>query len=311
MRPSTLGADQRGVRGQPVAFLIVIDPCPLCGQRLADPVSSTPYAVIFGALRDQFGAAIDAELEQRYSPAVTADEYRCQECRLQFFSPMNPGGPDFYAALAASDRYYRGERWEYELALAAIPPGAARVLDVGCGRGDFLMRARERTTSVMGAETNPDAHPHLVDRGLAFHAGDLADLEGQFDLICAFQVFEHLADVATLLRPSLGRLAPGGTLFLSVPNRLRLSAHPRLEPLDCPPHHVSRWSPAQFEQLADRHGLVPHALHRQRRTPTSAAKVMFHRTIGRSRKVPGGPTWRGIVRRARWANAMAVELRRR
>jgi hypothetical protein len=28
-----------------------------------------------------------------------------------------------------------------------------------------------------------------------------------------------------------------------------------VEPLDWPPHHVSRWSPAQFQQIADRHRL--------------------------------------------------------
>ncbi|MGI9600464.1 MAG: class I SAM-dependent methyltransferase [Acidimicrobiales bacterium] len=286
----------------------MIDPCPLCGQLTADPVSSTPYVDVFAALRAQFGDGIDESLEQRYTPAETADEYRCRTCGLQYFSPMNPGGPDFYAALASSDRYYRGDRWEYELALAAIPDATTRVLDVGCGRGDFLVQAGLQSESVVGAETNPDAHPHLRRRGIDFHPGDIADLDDQFDLICAFQVFEHLADVGQLLTPALDRLAPGGALFLSVPNRQRLAAHPRLEPLDLPPHHVSRWSPAQFDELARGRGLEVRAVHRQRKSLSSTVKVVLHRTVGRSRAVPGGPSWRGVLRRAPLANAMAVEL---
>jgi len=288
----------------------VIDPCPLCGQRVADPVSSTPYNDIFAALRAQFGAGIDDELERRYSPSDNADEYRCTDCGLQYFSPMNPAGPDFYDALASSDRYYRSDRWEYSLALATAGDPPARVLDVGCGRGDFLALAMARSHSVMGVETNPDAHPYLEQQGIGFHSGDIADLDGQFDLICAFQVFEHLAAIDTLLMPALDRLAPGGTIFASVPNRQRLDAHPRLEPLDSPPHHVSRWSPAQFHELARRRNLQVDAVHRQRKSVASTLKVIAHRTVGRSRDMPGGPTWRGIARRASLANTMAVELRR-
>ncbi|MDH3707925.1 MAG: class I SAM-dependent methyltransferase, partial [Acidimicrobiia bacterium] len=246
-------------------------------------------------------------LERRYTPTEAADEYRCGECGLQYFSPLNQGGPDFYDALASSDRYYRGERWEYPLALLAIS-GPVRVLDIGCGRGDFLVQARAEGHAVMGAETNPDAHPFLDDRSIEWYAGDIAELDQTFDLVCSFQVLEHLESVATLMEPAIDRLAPGGVIFASVPNRQRLDAHPRLEPLDSPPHHVSRWSPAQFDVLAERHGLVVRAVHRQRKSLRAAAKVMVQRTVGRSRSVPGGPTWRGVVRRAPLANTMAVEL---
>lgn len=270
-------------------------------------MSTTPYAEIFDALRARFGDGVDQALERRYSPVESADEFRCHSCGLQYFSPLNPGGPDFYAALASSNRYYRGDRWEYPLARRALP-GPGRVLDIGCGRGDFLLQARADGHEVLGAETNPDAHPFLDDRAIPWHGGDVGALDETFDLVCAFQVLEHLESVATLIEPARDRLAPGGVLFASVPNRQRLDAHPRLEPLDSPPHHVSRWSADQFDVLAARHGLAVRAVHRQHKSPLSTAKVVAQRTVGRSRSVPGGPTWPGVLRRARLANTMAVEL---
>ncbi len=52
------------------------------------------------------------------------------------------------------------------------------------------------------------------------------------------------------------RLRPGGFLCLSVPNRMR-SRSAQLAPLDCPPHHLTRWSPASLATIARRSGLLP------------------------------------------------------
>ena len=49
-------------------------------------------------------------------------------------------------------------------------------------------------------------------------------------------------------------LRPGGSLFLSVPNRMR-SGRAAAEPLDSPPHHLTRWSRRSLEMLAGAAGL--------------------------------------------------------
>jgi SAM-dependent methyltransferase len=76
---------------------------------------------------------------------------------------------------------------------------------------------------------------------------------GAFSVAVSFHVLEHVSDVREIMAAARVALNPGGRLFLSVPDRDR-TARAAFEVFDCPPHHLSRWSDAQFSQLADRHG---------------------------------------------------------
>ncbi len=290
-----------------------VDPCPLCAGRSATPLRSYPYASAFAALRERFGPGVSGDLEARYSPEPEARLLACRGCGLWRFSPLNPGGPDFYDALASSDRYYGTHRWEYEIALDLLEPGA-RVLDVGCGRGDFLVGARARGASVVAAETNPEAAAHLREREIPTHTGDLAALDRPCDMVCAFQVFEHLPSVMEVAGAMATRLEPGGQMLVSVPNRERLSALGRLEPLDMPPHHVSRWGHEQLAWLGRRLGLDLVEVHFQRRSGPAAAKVVYHRLRRGAVGLGSGDAHPGPVAtltRARFGNTMLGHYQRR
>jgi 2-polyprenyl-6-hydroxyphenyl methylase/3-demethylubiquinone-9 3-methyltransferase len=51
-----------------------------------------------------------------------------------------------------------------------------------------------------------------------YRAGDVQQLEGQFDLITSLEVIEHVAEPASFMKTLAKRLAPGGLLILSTPN---------------------------------------------------------------------------------------------
>lgn len=100
------------------------------------------------------------------------------------------------------------------------PPG--RLLDFGCGWGFFLDAAREKGWEIHGLEPLP-GHA-LYTRGKV-GANVITDIlrddtfpDDYFDVITAFQVFEHLPDPAGDLARLSCALRPGGIMLVEVPN---------------------------------------------------------------------------------------------
>ncbi len=115
-------------------------------------------------------------------------------------------------------------RWDVvsRLLPAVVHPGAD-VLEVGCGQGGFGVRLALQYRYV-GVEPDPISYDLARTRLAAAGAGevrhgDLAVLrpEERFDLVCAFEVIEHIEDDRAALRDWVARLRPGGVLLLPRP----------------------------------------------------------------------------------------------
>jgi len=97
-------------------------------------------------------------------------------------------------------------------------------LDVGCGAGLLAEPLARLGACVTGVDASPDlvavAQEHARARGfeIDYRAGELSELNGQFDLITCMEVIEHVADPATFLEALAERLASNGLLILSTPN---------------------------------------------------------------------------------------------
>ena len=105
------------------------------------------------------------------------------------------------------------------------PLAGKTALDVGCGAGllaEPLGRLGAQVTAIDAApECIEVARDHAAGQGLAidYRAVGVEQVEGRFDLVTAMEVIEHVADPGPFVGTLAERLAPGGLLILSTPNR--------------------------------------------------------------------------------------------
>ncbi|MFL6762501.1 MAG: bifunctional 2-polyprenyl-6-hydroxyphenol methylase/3-demethylubiquinol 3-O-methyltransferase UbiG [Sphingomicrobium sp.] len=102
-------------------------------------------------------------------------------------------------------------------------------LDVGCGAGLLAEPLSRLGAAVTGLDASPELiaaareHARAIGLEIDYRAGELFELEGQFDLITCMEVVEHVADPAAFVAALAKRLAPEGLLILSTPNATRWS----------------------------------------------------------------------------------------
>src|SRR5260370_9958139 len=178
------------------------------------------------------------------------------------------GSGQLYAELETFDWYYMARKWEYDVALWDLVVGD-RLLEVGCGPGDFIERARtEKGIDATGLELKPRAVELARQLRRPVYLESLADMAaaqpGSFDAVCSFQVLDHVEDPQSFIGHCVDLLKPQGRLLLSTPNNdgfLRLAKN---NLLDQPPHHVTRWSSRAFESITS---LFPLGIEKVMREP--------------------------------------------
>ena len=142
-------------------------------------------------------------------------------------APSAPSAPDAFKYVGFEDRF-RGSEDEIRRRLADYVPyfaGASDVLDVGCGRGEFLDLLKQAGVAARGLDINPEMVEVCRARGLDATAGDaLAYLNGLPDEslggLLAIQVVEHLEPsyLQRFLQAAFYKLRPGSTLILETIN---------------------------------------------------------------------------------------------
>ena len=204
---------------------------------------------------------------------------RGRESNLRFFWPPTLAGTGrFYAKLMANPHYYLGDKWEYGVAIDALPP-RQRVLEVGCGTGDFLTKLRGAGHEGIGLEINDEAIRLGAESGHDIRRGTIeefaAGCDTPFDVVCAFQVLEHVTEPLSFLSGCLACLRDGGLAIFAVPNGEGVFSSLDVA-LDMPPHHMLRWNAAAFQYLVT---LFPLALVDLQSEPISPLHVGLLATV--------------------------------
>ncbi len=175
------------------------------------------------------------------------------------------------------------KRYEFALPLCA----GRDVLDAGCGVGYGSAILAETARRVVGVDRSDDAIAYARRRyarpNVEFAVDDLLELrqpDGAFDVVCAFEAIEHLADADAHLVHVRRVLRPGGVYIASTPRVERTTVTPDN------PHHRVEFSQDDFRSLLGGHfGEVE--LYGQRRAQTRRHRLLRRLDVlGLRRRLP-------------------------
>jgi 2-polyprenyl-3-methyl-5-hydroxy-6-metoxy-1,4-benzoquinol methylase len=114
--------------------------------------------------------------------------------------------------------------WDLDTIAAMLGPDRARnarLLEIGCGTGVFLAKAREHGFDVEGLELSSYAAEFVRSMGIPVQTKSIEDAnfgEGTWDAIVMREVIEHLPHPLESLKTVRRWLKPGGILFMATGN---------------------------------------------------------------------------------------------
>ena len=226
--------------------------CTLCGSRGTSVLGRARMRDLEALYWRAYGVRID-------SLTRAHDELRllrCADCDLGFFDPPITGDAGFYEQLESFDWYYTKSKPEFDLAAKLVEP-SHDVLEIGCGAGHFGRQLRCRSyagleLTALAAEAARGAGLQVFQESIEAHAARRA---ASYDVVCGFQILEHVARPRSLLDAAVRCLRHGGRLVLSVPSADGYVARATNNCLNLPPHHVTWWSDAALGSVARELGL--------------------------------------------------------
>jgi len=186
--------------------------------------------------------------------------YECSKCEVQFWMPFKAPGKEWYQSCVGyivqnieRPKLSRGYHRKFLKIFGKIPKDI-RVLDLGCGRGEFLAELKKRGCEVWGVDFDKNAikvaKSYFGLRNVyAMSFDDFFKLSNlpRFDIITFFEVIEHLDNPLEFIENVVKLIKDEGSIVLSTPSRDRILVN--AIKADFPFHHLSRWNEKAISNL--------------------------------------------------------------
>jgi SAM-dependent methyltransferase len=221
--------------------------CILCTGTNITAVEQIDSSILRALYDKRAGVSVD-----RFFPHPFTSLFVCKDCGLSFYSPQAIGDGEFYNELQKYPGYYMKEKSEFEAAALWINPTDC-LLEIGSGSGNFAHMIKCK--SYTGLEFSDQAIEEAKQKGIIVKKEDLSvhaqSNSEKYDIVCFFQVLEHVEHPGEFIQHALKCLKKGGRLILAVPAEDSFINRAVNFYLNMPPHHASRWTDHSLKKIAD------------------------------------------------------------
>src|SRR5690606_26539658 len=148
---------------------------------------------------------------------------------------------------------------KHKFSMLENPKKGTKILDYGCGAGDFLLYAKNKNINVFGIEPNESALEITRKKIGQNNASEksIQELNEQFDIITMWHVLEHIPNLFEFIEALKSKLNPNGKIFIAVPNHQSFDAkfYQKYWAAYDVPRHLWHFSPESLEKLFNSFGM--------------------------------------------------------
>lgn len=147
----------------------------------------------------------------------------------------------------------------HKFSMLQKPVKGTKLLDYGCGAGDFLAFAKDKNLIVFGIEPNPKALKIAQQKvgENSVRNSELKNIADKFDIITLWHVLEHIPNLFHVIGELKSHLNPEGKIYIAVPNYKSYDAkfYKKYWAAYDVPRHLWHFSPESLEKLFNSFGM--------------------------------------------------------
>ena len=202
--------------------------CPGCGCRRLSPAWRIPRQPV--VLNYRFATPAAAQRVPRRDLLLT----QCNSCGLIFNAVFEadviPYDENYENRQCFSAAFQAHLEAQVRRLVCRLPAGGGRVLEVGCGKGDFLrLLCRESGALGVGYDTSYEGPPVAEGGRVRFEGRYVSarEVDSPFDVVVCRHVVEHIGEIGSFLRELRDIAAAAGdpTVVIETPTFEWIAAH--------------------------------------------------------------------------------------